>query len=92
MHNEPLEQSVVLTVAEDGSPTRVEFLRWSDANPDKVHRIQPFGGFLFKFREYQGFRVPTHVEAGNFFGTADYFPFFLANVTDVRFPKRRSAR
>jgi hypothetical protein len=26
------------------------------------------------------------VEAGNHFGTEDYFPFFIADVTEFRFP------
>ena len=81
-----LEQAVDLTVAPDGRPARVHFLRWSDANPEKVHRLQPFGGVLTEFREFDGFRVPTHVEAGNHFGTDAYFPFFIADVVDLRFP------
>lgn len=85
-HNR-LEQSADVTVAEDGQPTQVSFARWSDANPDKVHRLQPFGGFLSEFRTFGGFRLPTHVEAGNFFGTEDYFPFFIVRVTGITFPK-----
>jgi hypothetical protein len=79
-------QPVDVTVAADGSPTQVGFLRWSDANPDKVHRLQPFGGYLSEYREFSGFRLPTHVEAGNFFGTEDYFPFFIVDVMAVDFP------
>lgn len=81
-----LEQTVTIRVAENGQPTQVEFPRWSNANPDKTYRIQMFGGYLSEFRDVQGFRVPTHVEAGNFFGTDDYFPFFIAEVTEIRFP------
>lgn len=82
-----LEQSADVTVAEDGQPLHVSFMRWSDANPDKVHRLQPFGGYLSEFRVFDGFRLPTHVEAGNHFGTEDYFPFFIADVSDIRFPR-----
>lgn len=78
-------QSVVLKVAADGRPVEVEFQRWSNANADKEYRLQPFGGYLSDFRTFSGFQLPTHVEAGNFFGTDDYFPFFIADVTDVRF-------
>ncbi|MDF1722714.1 MAG: hypothetical protein P1U65_18735 [Minwuia sp.] len=81
-----LAQSVDVTVDATGRPTTVQFQRWSNANPDRVHRLQPFGGFLSDFREVKGFRVPTHVEAGNQFGTESYFPFFIADVTAVRFP------
>lgn len=32
------------------------------------------------------FTLPTRVDGGNHFDTADYFPFFQARVEDVRFP------
>ena len=82
-----LEQAIDLTVDSDGRPTKVMFMRWSDQNPDKVFRLQPFGGVLSDFRTVQGFRIPFHVEAGNHFGTDDYFPFFIAELTGVRFPE-----
>ena len=82
-----LEQAVDVTVDADGRPMQVVFPRWSNANPDKVYRIQPFGGRFSEFREFQGFRLPTHVEAGNFFGTPNYFPFSIADVTSIRFPQ-----
>lgn len=86
MRHEGLEQAVDVTVAEDGRPLRVTFSRWSDANPEKIHRLQPFGGYLSEFRAFEGFRLPTRVEAGNHFGTDDYFPFFVAEVTAIFFP------
>jgi hypothetical protein len=55
-------------------------------NPEKQHRMQPFGGYVSEFKEFAGFRLPTHVEAGNWFGTDRYFPFFVVNVTDIIFP------
>ena len=81
-----LVQSVDVTVAPDGQPIQVRFDRWSNANPEKKHRLQPFGGHLSEFKSFSGFRLPTQVEAGNHFGTNHYFPFFMVNVTDVVFP------
>ncbi|MGS4947477.1 DUF6544 family protein [Meridianimarinicoccus sp. RP-17] len=81
-----LEQAVDVTVDADGRPVEVSFQRWSDANPDKVHRLQPFGAVMSDFRDVGGYRLPFRVEAGNMFGTEDYFPFFIAEVTDIRFP------
>ena len=81
-----LEQAVDVTVDPEGRPVEVSFQRWSDANPDKVHRLQPFEGYLSDFREVDGYRLRFRVEAGNMFGTDDYFPFFLAEVTEIRFP------
>ncbi|MCV6595388.1 MAG: hypothetical protein OIF48_20760 [Silicimonas sp.] len=85
IEHQGLQQSIDLSVAEDGRPIRVVLQRWSNANADGVYRFQPFGGELSEFREFDGFRLPTHVEAGNHFGTEDYIPFFVAEVTRVRF-------
>ena len=84
-HSE-LSQSVDVTIGADGRPTMVTFQRWSNANADKVHRLQPFGGYLSDFREVSGYRLPFRVEAGNLFATEDYFPFFKADITSIRFP------
>lgn len=81
-----LEQAVDVTVDREGRPVEVSFQRWSNANPDKVHRLQPFGAVMSDFREVQGYRLPFRVEAGNMFGTEDNFPFYLADVTAIRFP------
>ncbi len=81
-----LVQAVDLTVAVDGCPTQVVFQRWSDANPGKTYQLQPFGGFLSDFRQVQGFRVPFHVEAGNMFGSNDYFPFYIVDLAEMQFP------
>ena len=81
-----LRQAVDITTAASGQPEQVVFQRWSNANADKTYRLQPFGGFLSEYREFDGFRLPTRIEAGNFFGTDDYFPFFRATVDSVSFP------
>jgi hypothetical protein len=81
-----LSQTVDVRVDRDGQPVVVRFMRWTNANPGRKHRLQPFGGHPSDFREVQGFRIPFRVEAGNMFGTDAYFPFFKAKVTAVRFP------
>lgn len=81
-----LSQAVDVTVDDDGKPVVASFQRWSNANPDKVHRLQPFGASMSDFRDVGGYRLPFRVEAGNMYGTDDYFPFFLADVTAIRFP------
>jgi hypothetical protein len=73
-------------VGADGQPSKVVFQRWSDSNPEKTFQLQPFGGYLSDYEDFSGFRLPTRVQAGNFFGTDDYFAFFKATVTSVRFP------
>lgn len=81
-----LQQAVDLSVDDDGRPLRVAFDRWSDANPEKEWRLQRFGGYLSNHRDFGGVRIPTHVEAGNLFGSTEYFPFFVVDLTAWRFP------
>ncbi len=82
-----LSQAIDVTVDAEGRPVTVSFQRWSDANPEKIHRLQPFGAEMSDFREVGGYRLPFLVTAGNMFGTEEYFPFFIAEVTEIRFPQ-----
>lgn len=81
-----LEQRVEIEVDADGQPRLVRFQRWTDANPAKHYRYQPFGGYLSDFQSHQGYQLPMHVEAGNHFETPDYFPFFRADISRISFP------
>ena len=74
-----------ITFDAEGTPLEVVSMRWTDANPDKVYRLQPFGGRLLEMGQYGGFLIPTRVEMGNMFGTPDYAPFFLATITRASF-------
>ncbi|MFN4128869.1 MAG: DUF6544 family protein, partial [Paracoccaceae bacterium] len=42
----------------EGNPLEVWALRWTDANPEKVHRLQPFGGKMLEMTRHQGFLIP----------------------------------
>ncbi len=78
-------QSVDVSVDEEGRPHTVVIPRWSNANPQREYRIQPFGGRLSEFRSFDGYMLPTRIEGGNFIGTPDYFPFYRASVLSIRF-------
>ncbi|QTF92196.1 DUF6544 family protein [Halomonas sp. BM-2019] len=80
-----LAQTIEIALAEDGRPRWVQFPRWSDANHEKEWQLQPFGGYLDDFQNFDGYTLPTRVEAGNHFGTQAYFPFFRARVEAIRF-------
>ncbi|MBT4266180.1 MAG: hypothetical protein HOD85_18430 [Deltaproteobacteria bacterium] len=84
-----LSQAVDVKVSNEGQPIEVSFMRWSNANPDKLHRLQPFGGTLSDFRVVQGFKLPFEINAGTMYGTDEYFPFFKAEVKAIRFPKEK---
>ena len=80
-----LVQSVDIHVDAAGQPLWVSLPRWTNANPEKIYRVQPFGGELSDFRLVSGYRVPFRVDGGNLFGTAGYYPFYKARVLDLRF-------
>jgi hypothetical protein len=80
-------QSVDIFVDPRGALTHVVILRWSNENPERIFRVQPFGGELSDYREVEGYRLPFRVNGGNHFGTNDYFPFYKIEVTRISFPK-----
>jgi hypothetical protein len=84
VHYGGLEQAVDVSVLENGQPYQVVIQRWSQENPDREYRLQPFGGTLGDFRRFGGYVLPTSVEGGNHFGTDRYFPFYRARVTAIR--------
>lgn len=85
VHHAGLTQAVDIEVDQTGKPLKIKFMRWSNANAEKVFRLQPFGGYLSDFRQVQGFTIPFYVEAGNMFGTDEYFPFFKAKIEKIVF-------
>ncbi len=78
-------QQVEVAVDGEGRPTRVTMQRWSNANPARVYQLQPFGGYPSRYRDFEGYRLPTRVEGGNMIGTPEYFPFYVADVNSLRF-------
>ncbi|HYF16825.1 MAG TPA: DUF6544 family protein [Ramlibacter sp.] len=78
-----MTQSVDIRVDAEGRPLWVRMMRWSNANPQAVYQLQPFGGELGDFRVVDGYRLAHRLDGGNFFGTADYFPFYRARVLAI---------
>jgi hypothetical protein len=74
-----------ITLDDEGNPTEVWALRWTDANPERQHRLQPFGGKMLEMARHQGFLIPARVELGNMWDTPEYSPFFLARITQAKF-------
>jgi hypothetical protein len=83
LHGEPL--GMTLTLSPEGRPLAVAMLRWSDANPDRVFRWQPFGGTIEAVGTFAGFTIPTRVRVGNHYGTDQYFPFFEAELAAAHY-------
>lgn len=80
-----LVQTVDIYLNEEGQPTHVIIPRWSDTNSGNVYQLQPFGGYLSDYKEIEGYRLPMHVEGGNFIGTDQYFPFYIADIEALTF-------
>lgn len=73
-------EPVDMTLGPDGRVLEVVAMRWSDANPDKQFRLQTFGGTMEAEATFHGFTIPSLVNIGNHYGTADYLPFFQARI------------
>lgn len=82
----PHEQAVDLCFSspQDTHPSSCVFDRWSNENPDRAFRLQPFGGTLSDWRDFGGLTLPTRVEAGNNWGRSEGFVFFRARVLDAQ--------
>ena len=75
-----LTQSVEIKVDTSGRLLSVSFLRWSDENPEKTFRRQPFGGDITAHGSFAGFTLPTKLTAGNHYGTGQYHIFFDVEI------------
>jgi len=74
-----------LTLAADGAVREVVGQRWSNANPEHVFRLQPFGGTIEADAAFDGFTIPSVVRVGNHFKTDDFLPFFQVELTRARY-------
>jgi hypothetical protein len=79
------ELVVRLKLDEAGRVREVVGQRWSNANPDKVFRSQPFGGTMLAEATFQGFTIPAEVAVGNHFRTKDYLPFFQVRINKAAY-------
>ncbi|OOG28742.1 hypothetical protein B1C78_00675 [Thioalkalivibrio denitrificans] len=81
----PRVEPIHLTLDAAGRVLEMTTLRWSDANPERIYRLQPFGGRMLAHASHQGFTIPTAMEIGNLYGTPEYAPFFRAILTRVEY-------
>ena len=79
------EIAVELTLNADGSVKEIIGQRWSNANPDNVFRLQPFGGTIEGERTFSGYTIPSRLAVGNHFRTGAFLAFFQAEVTSATF-------
>jgi len=78
-------EPVYLTLDEEGRVLEVVTARWSDANPEKTFRLQPFGGTAHAEITFGGFTIPSDLRVGNHYGTGAFLPFFQARVISAEY-------
>lgn len=74
-----------MILSPQGAVREIVGQRWSNANPDGIFRRQPFGGTVTEEATFDGYTIPTRLEAGNHYGTPDYLPFFQPEVIRVEY-------
>jgi hypothetical protein len=74
-----------MTLAPNGAVREIAGQRWSNANPDRAFRLQPFGGTIEASRAFEGYTIPSKVRVGNHHGTNHYLPFFQAEISSARY-------
>lgn len=80
-------EPVTLTFVTDtkGKLLKISLPRWGDKTEDGSHSYIPFGGDILEEKTFDGFTVPSQVNAGWWFGTDKYFDFFHANIERAEF-------
>jgi hypothetical protein len=79
------ELTITLVLEKSGKVRQVSTLRWTNANSRKVFAYQPFGGTVAAETTFAGYTVPSILSIGNMFGTGEYFPFFEARVSAIKY-------
>ncbi|MCF6305411.1 MAG: hypothetical protein L3J33_08570 [Rhodobacteraceae bacterium] len=83
--SENAQQEMILTINQQGRPVSVTTQRWSDVNPEKTYQYTSFGGTMQEETQFGGFTIPSLVHVGYHFGSDNYFPFFIGNISDAKF-------
>lgn len=83
--DDPYDMSISITLSPEGAVQSVVGMRWSDANPEKTYRLQPFGGRVLAEKTFGGYTIPSELEVGYHFGTDDFFAFFIATIEKAVF-------
>jgi hypothetical protein len=74
-----------MTFAPNGALREIVGERWSNANPQKTFRLQPFRGTMDEEATFGGYTIPVKLSVGNHYGREEYLPFFQAEIIEATF-------
>jgi hypothetical protein len=74
---------IEMILAPSGAIREIVGQRWTNANPERVFRLQPFGGTVEREITSGGYTIPGKLSIGNHYGTEEYLPFFQAEITSA---------
>jgi hypothetical protein len=80
-------ESVTLTfiIDSNGKLLKMCLPRWGDKTEDSSYAYIPFGGEVLEERTFEGFTIPSQINAGWWFGTDKYFNFYRTNIEQAEF-------
>jgi hypothetical protein len=77
--------NLTLIIDENGRVLEIKLPRWGNKNIDKTWQYIPFGGKFTQEASFQGFTVPSQINAGWWLGTENYHSFFQATIEEGEF-------
>jgi hypothetical protein len=77
--------TLTLVIDSSGKPLKISFPRWGNQTEDGHHTYIPFGGEILAEREFNGFRIPSELHMGWWFGSEQYSEFFRCTIERAKF-------
>ncbi|MFM7408168.1 MAG: DUF6920 family protein [Cuspidothrix sp.] len=74
-----------LIIDEKGRVLVAKLPRWGDKTTSKTWEYIPFGGTFAQDRNFQGYTIPSQINAGWWLGTEQYDGFFQAGIEEAEF-------
>ncbi len=81
--NEPI--ALTLNIDGNGKLLNLSLPRWGEETDDKSWQYLPFGGEVQAEKTFDGYTIPTEMNAGWWFDTDKYSAFFQATINQAEF-------
>jgi hypothetical protein len=77
--------NLTFIIDENGRVLEAKLPRWGNQTTDKIWQYIPFGGTFSQETSFQGFTIPSQINAGWWLGTEKYNVFFQATIEAADF-------